>query len=374
MTVLARAADALWLRLPAALGRQSPAIAAVLGDGGYLARWPPAALVVPGLAFVVGLALGGGRPQPDLLFTYSVVYPAMLLGFASFGAAIGLWAWLGFVVGDYALFPHVSYRPDPLDHAIREIFPLLITYELLFALLVLQPLAVSAMAGGALRPLRRVLPNESVRTWARVAIAAFVAAFTAATWSSSVQILIRPVATMQSTILDPRAVQPMRTDGWVLIAVAVAGAAARVLLAHQAGPVLAPSVARRPKPESRASLVWSVIIGVLVGVGLLGLLDQPEDVVYLFAATIGTAVLRLAIQVRLPSYAAAINRIPLLVRVLVVAVLGDLVGTVILQATSLDGSLLESFRPLLLTAAIAMLIAAILLPAAPRSTVARVPA
>ncbi len=363
MRLAERLATALWVQLPSAVGRRFRPVGIVLADGSYLLRWTPVALGLPVVAFVAGLAVGAWRPREDLLYTYSILYPAVLLGLASFGAAIGLWAWLGFVIGDFLLFPHVFYRLDPIDHAIREQFPLLITYELLFALLVLGPLAVRGMADGAIRPVHRLVPAGAPRAAVRLLAAAIVAGLVAAAWSSSTQILIRPVATLQDTILDPRAVQTFRMDGSALILVAVVGGVVGLVLGRRT-PVLPAAGPPARSQSTRSVVAGSVVVGVLVGIGLLGLLDQPADAVFLFGATILAALIRSAIPRWLPAYASAVNRIPLIIRVIAIAVLGDLTGTAILQATSLDGSLLESFRPLLLSATVAMLLAALAFPAA----------
>lgn len=361
-----RLAQFLWRDVPAAAARVSPFAGRVLGDGAYLTAWPAVAVALPAAALAAGFAVGAWRPLSDQLFTYFFAWPAILLGLGSLGGGVGVWAWLGFVVGDFVVFPHVMYELQPLDRFLREQLPILIVDEVLLGLVVLSPLAVATLPDSVLRPLAGRL-RPGVQLGARLVLAALVAAFTAASWAVSARVLIRPVGTFHGTILQPQAVQGLDAGLWPLAGVAVAGAVLRVLLAGMAErpglhPVRAPV---RAAAGPRGTVVRAVIGGTLVGVGLAGLADTPSDVPILVAAAVVAGLLRSSVLPRLRGYALVIGRVPALLRVFAISVLGYLVGRSLLDASSLGGALQTSFQPVLLTAVVALIVGAVLLPGPP---------
>ncbi len=150
--------DTLWLRLPATGRRFWLTAGAVLGDGAYLRRWPPAALAVPGGGFLLGLLLGA--VHPGVLYTYSFVVVALMLAVAAQGAAMGLWVWSGYALADLVLtdrsaLPGFFPFRDAADRVLDGYLPLLLTYLLLATLLVTGPLLATVFAARTASVVRR---------------------------------------------------------------------------------------------------------------------------------------------------------------------------------------------------------------------------
>lgn len=364
---LERLARFVWDAIPARAGRAWRALGTVMSDGRYLMAWPKAAALLPVAAIVAGFATGGFRPVSDEIFTMSIAWPIVLLAFGALGAGIGVYAWLGFVIGDLFVFPHISWETELPVHLLKETLPLLIVYQVLLGLAVLLPLAARSLPESLVAAFAGRSPSSSARFATRLVLADVVAALTALSWAASVQLLIRPLATFHGGVLGPTAIQPMREQGILFVAVAVLVTSLRVVLESLAPPV--PAVAMPPAPRPRSGramrLGRTALVSLLVALGLSGLLDSPYDLgqdLILFGSVFIAAVLRTMIVPAIPRYAALVNRIPVMVRIVAIGVLGGGLGQIILSATSLQGSLQSSFLPILVAVAIGMVVTALVIP------------
>lgn len=92
-----------WDRLPSVVGRAAPTGHLVLTDGSYLRAFPGGAWA-PALAFGIGL-LTGARPWEDAYttYSYSIVLTTVLVIIGVLGASLGLAAWIGWCLGDWLL-------------------------------------------------------------------------------------------------------------------------------------------------------------------------------------------------------------------------------------------------------------------------------
>jgi hypothetical protein len=362
-------AELFWTRLPMSLDRRLPLLGAILADGRYLLAWPPLAALGPIVAVVIGLFVGAARPLSDQLFTFAIAWPAALLAVGSLGAGLGFWAWLGFVLADFFIYPHVYFELDPVRHLVTERLPLVIMAEVLFALVVLAPVAIRSLpasitdwlAGHGLRGRASVVVS--------VALAAFVAAMTAASWSASAGVLVRPFATFHDGILGPQAVQPLRQLGSVLITVSVAGALVRralELAAHRAGEDVPPIAPARGRPPSvLRQLIGALVASVLLTLGLAGVLNGPEELPILLAVVAASTVGRSIVLPRLSSYSRVVGRVPALLRVLAMGAIGYATGQLVTNLLQPDGILQVGWEPVLVTIGIVTVIATFLFPAAP---------
>jgi len=366
-----RAVRLFWAEIPAKAARVWRGLAAVLTDGRYLTAWPWAAAALPPIAFAAGFATGGFRPRSDEIFTMSIAWPVVLLAFGALGAGIGIYAWLGFVIGDLFVFPHISWETSLPQHLLKETLPLLIVYEVLLGIAVLLPLAAASLPGSLTGPLERVLRPTPARFAVRLLLAATVAGLTALSWSASVQVLIRPVATFHGGILGPAALQPLRDRGLLFIAVAVIVTSVRVVaepLAQRRGTLQALELTASDagdEPNLLRRLASTVVVSFLMALGLTGLLDSPYDLtqdLILFGAVVGSAVLRTIIVPSVPGYARLVNRIPVIVRIVAIGIAGGAVAQIVLGATSLQGYLQLSFLPILISVAIGMGVTALVIP------------
>src|SRR6185503_18839924 len=130
----------LWTQLPAAVRWRT--LRAALADGSYLARWPAAGWGGPIAALAIGL-LVGWRPWSDAeTYTGTLFGMVLLVIVASAGAALGLWALVGYSLADLLLRDH-GVRVFGLSFVERQLYvtvPVILADLLLAALLVLTPL------------------------------------------------------------------------------------------------------------------------------------------------------------------------------------------------------------------------------------------
>jgi hypothetical protein len=366
-----RFARSLWVDLPRVVARRSPVLAAIVADGAYLIRWPRVALLAPILSFAVGFVIGAFRPLGDATYAFAIAWPLILLVPSAFGAGLGLLVGAGYAVGDFFVHYHQFLVQDPLPHIWTEVVPLLIVYELLLGLTVLLPLAARTMPIGIVR-LFATRADGRARHIAFVAIAAVAAAILAASWSGSAQVLQRPIETFRGGFESPAMVQPLRTEGILLVLLAAILTGVRALIEIAAGNDLMRPPAGNAGGRGdgvrtwRATLVRAVIASALLTLLLSGLLDEPWQAAVLFVALLVSALLRLVALPRLARYAITVNRIPVLLRILVLSGNGYVIGAVVLPAFSENPPFLgESWGPMLLSASIMIVVAAFLVPAMP---------
>jgi hypothetical protein len=214
-----------WYRLPAMAARRKGALALLLADGFYLERWPQLAAWAPLLAFAAGVAAGGTHFSRCATFTCSLVLMTGFVVIATLAGALGLWLWVGYVLGDLFLF--YPQMPPGLGRFLTgRLAPAILSYLLLFMLVSLP------MASQALR--RRVLPR--LATWlsrrliAGAVLQGVIQTGLAFVWIHAVPTLIRPVFTWRENLPSIEAVAPLQKFGGVLIVLAALAAFGRVLL------------------------------------------------------------------------------------------------------------------------------------------------
>jgi hypothetical protein len=367
-----RVARLFWIELPSAAGRRWPLLRTVLSDGWYLLAWPRTAALAPVGAVVLGFGLGAFRPISEAIFTFSVFWPILLVIPAAFGAGLGAWAWIGFVFGDFFLFPHLFFRTSVAEHFLTERVPLLISYEVLLGLMVLLPLAAVALPATITRPLAGRVPSRALLT-ARIVLAALVAGLTATSWSASVQVLLHPIALLGGGVQSPTAVQALRNGGIALIWLAAGLTALRALLqpllerlAVRGWPEAVPGPEQEPRKDWLRQLVGSLASAAFVTLALLALVEEPWQLLLLFAALFASAVLRRILLPRMPGFSVAMNRIPLLLRIVIIGAIGYAIGEVVLTVMSdYPPGLGLSYVPMLIAAVLSILAASLLLPGPP---------
>jgi hypothetical protein len=214
--------------------------------------------------------------------------------------------------------------------------------------------------------LRGVVRSGASRFLVGLVLAGFVAAMTAASWSASAPVLIRPLATFHGGVLGPQAVQPLRQLGFVLIVVAIVGTVVRqtlekVIAVRERSPEPLPVWPPRT-PSLVRGLLGSVVASVLVSLGLAGILNGPEELLILLAIVLASALVRSILLPRVPGYSAALGRIPVLLRVVAMGGAGYLVGQAVSSVANPGGSVQVSWDPVLVAVAIAIAVATLLFP------------
>jgi hypothetical protein len=361
-------ADALWSRLPAQVRRGWLTLGVVLGDGGYLRAWPPLAVGAPAGALLLGLLLGA--VHPGAVYTYSFVVVALMVLVAGFGAALGFWTWVGFVLADLVVSDRstlpafASYYPA--GQALTDAYlPLLMSYLLLASLLVLGPVLAAGFAARTARVLRGA---PALRKAAGYAVYVVVLGVFTYAWGQATPFMIRPLWSFAGSVPDTAAVQPIQANtGWLALVAALAGIGRAVLSTLAARrPVSRPAPVAAPA-GTRAGIVGDVVMLAFVPVqalfltlllgGLVSSVALGVLVWLLLTAVLGA---RLVAVPLIPGYPDVIRKVPLLVRIGVVALFSYLLTTVIVQPYVDRGE--SSFTPLVVVIFLSLAFAALLLP------------
>lgn len=225
-----RMTQLLWLRLPLQTARAWPGAGIALGDGHYLTRWPAAALIAGPACWLVGLVAGAMHSEQTYTFSIMLMIMFGLIGQA--GAAVGLWATIGYAIGDLLLNSTPIYgRVTGLERLFEVTVPSVLSYVLLGFLTVLLPMTVLGVRMMVIN--MRWLPRMLVPV-AEFVAAAVAAGFGAYVWSKTVPLLIRPVFVWPGGVPDVDAIEPLQQTGWLLVLFVAMAAVGRVALERKA--------------------------------------------------------------------------------------------------------------------------------------------
>lgn len=309
----------LWARLPVAVARRSPALASILMDGVYLVRGTLVGAGLPVLCLLLGLLAGAVHEGET--FTGSLLVLGFLGVAGMLSAHLGLWATLGYAVGDLVLHDHAI--TGPLGWT-----ALLVSYGLLALLTVYLPLLVGAARLFVRRVDERGNPPMLLELLAAVGTAG-VGMFV---WSQALRALIRPVFAWQG-LPDAVAADAVATlrDRWqVLVGMLMVAAALRVWREHSGrGEVVATHVAdvkTQLAQRARSPLgPWPRPVTIGAGAALLtlvvaGLIASPlqTPLVLAFFAALLYGRSRLA-ETRWPP---SVTRVPVPLRAVVALAIG----------------------------------------------------
>jgi hypothetical protein len=396
--------EIVWVRLPGALRRLGSLPALAANDGAGLAAVPPLGAILPPLAFLLGLLCGTVRFATVWSFSESLGVMALFAFVAFFGGAgPGLWMWAGFALGDFFLYRHPTIYVsawNPLEGFVRTRGAWLLLYVLLALLLVVFPLTASA--------LRRVttLPSQVAGPGVLIAggvIYVVVAGVLAYSWSQSVPILQRPIFTWHDTSPTVESMSPLQQHAqWVVLA-AIVGAIGRVVFealtrGNEGVQGRATRFAAMIAGAGRQRVTWTsvplparLVAGAILTTLLLsGMLPGWGDGILLLLLLAVVYISRQFLSDLVPGWYGLLNRVPLVLRLLVAAVISRLLTPLVLAPLwpygyetnpllKLFDPILNrvrdstSFRPILLTTLIGLIIATILTPPAPRPRQSRPP-
>jgi hypothetical protein len=362
---MTRAADLLWVRLPDAVGRLSVLLGLVLRDGAYLRAWSPVAVAAPVVAILLGGVLGRVHPEETFTGALWVMGPMLVVG--GVGTALGLWSWLGYVLVDFFLFPHL------LGFGAGELAAragLLPTYLLLAMLVVVIPQTVRSLVRVS-TPRARTL--SGLRTPIEVALSCVLFAALVYVWTQGAPILVRPAYTWAGSQPAIAAIQPVQATGWFLVFLAALVGAARPVLQRAAERLTPPARAQaapiRP-PHASTSLGGSVLQAAFTVVLLAGALEGWLDALVALVALTAILVGRRLLAGRIGGYVALASRVPVLARVVAGAIISFLLSRTILDLTF---TATLSFRPVVLAAVLSLVVFTVLLPERTGPGVARPP-
>ncbi|MDR7422519.1 MAG: hypothetical protein QN159_08635 [Armatimonadota bacterium] len=320
--VLDAVGDVLWRRLPAA-GRQiSGTIPVVAGDGQYLCAWPVLGALAPLLALAVGAALGSRVVPSGTPFTASLVTVSVLFALGGLGAGLGVWALVGYALGDLLFGPHVALRLATSSLVAQLVWariPQLGSYVMLALLMVGLPLA--AQTARLDTSLRLPLSGAS-RTVVDAGLHAILLGGFGMAWALAAAPLIRPLYTWVGLMPDVRAIAPLQQQGQVLAIFGAAVGVARVVLEDRAlrSPIVlermllaaAETAPAEPGAVRRyAGIVASTLVTTLLAAGVLANLAQG---VAFGLAVAGILVARDRGISRIRPWLALTSRLPIVVR------------------------------------------------------------
>jgi len=385
-----RFADFWWIRIPVWAARRIPKpFGLVLTDGVYLSAWPLLAAVAPPLALLLGLCFGWLRFAPGDTFTWSITVMALMLVVSSFGAALGAWLWLGYVIGDFFLFKHPvsqfnhtsnvsAFNRTLLGEILHVRVPLLQTYILLAVLLVLIP-QLSSRLQGRITARWRQQPRQA-RMKIAVVVTALLQGLLVYVWTQAVPILTRPLYIWSQYGEESRvkyegppveAMQPLITMGWVLIALAAIAGGVRVVLQNFAS--------ARPEMFNSVNLLrsglmavrqlswklpaWAEILAPAVFITwmLSGLVANVQEAIALAAVLAFSIYARKTLLPRLTAYARLISPMPPKFRGIASLAITLLVGYFV-PVAMWKGPYRNTWLPVLISVTLSLITFALLLP------------
>lgn len=390
--------DLIWVRLPVALRRLGALPALAAADGMHLSAVPPLGAALPPFALILGLLCGAVRFATEWSFSESLGVMALFAFVAFFGGAgSGLWMWVGYVVGDFLLYPHpaIYYRDwNPIEGFVRVRGAWLLLYVLLALLLVVMPLTASA--------LRRVTPLPFPRpslaaTIAEGVLYAAVGLLLVYSWTQSVPLLQRPIFTWRGDTPTVASMYPLQNYAYWVVLAAFLGAGARTALealtwdstalrARQARFGAALAAAARRVGWTRVPWPARLAVGALFTTILLsGMFPGWGDGIALLVLLILIYLARQFLSNLVPQWYHLASKVPLIARLLLAVLLSWFLTRLVLGvlwpsnyiASALLRRLLEplrdgtSFRPIMLTTLVGLLIATVLTPPPPETRPAR---
>ena len=393
-----------WERLPHAVGRLSPMAHLVLTDGSYVRAFPRGRWA-PAVAFGLGLLIGFRPWESDYAtFSYSVTLTAALVVIGVLGASFGVAAWIGWCLGDYvADTPLGNYSSSG-----RLICDLLLGVAMVFIPVVAQGLrsrteqfTVRSLGAGA--------------RWAGWAAFALTAGVGVYVWQLSVPQLVRPLWVFNNQSPELPAIEPFQRDvglttnfegvGFLdgltsssLFWYALLAGVARALLTEAAlrrdpvaaqisapaaprvapaggAPTLAALTETMPEgaaapPGPRSDLAPAVLkagaAALVTALVLAGLTTstRPDfntsQWLGMFAAFAIAGVVRSVGLGFVPAYVRAVNRVPVVVRILVCALVAQAIAGDLIEDALVAND--DDFSSLLVPLLVAVGIAALLLP------------
>jgi hypothetical protein len=225
MNIFERVTRFIWVRIPLLVARRWPGAGIVLGDGHYLGRWWYVAIPAIPIAGAGGMA--AGAMHDGRTFTYSMLVMAVLAVAGQAGACLGLWATIGYAIGD--LFLNDAPREGGL---LTGTVPDLIAYVWLGLLTVVLPVLVLATRRGMPMDIPRV--PQALMPWLSGLSAAIVAGGGAYLWAKAAPLVTQPIFTWTGRLPEELALRPLRENWWVLVLAAGWAAVARVVAEHEA--------------------------------------------------------------------------------------------------------------------------------------------
>lgn len=373
---LVRIADLIWVSLPLRLRRFSGGLAVAGVDGLYIAARPALGAFAPIAAAGGGFLVGALHPGFEVVPTEALWLIVLIAVVGTLSGALGLYLTVGYAAGDLMLGEHPAWRfaDDDVMGLLARYGSVAVLYLLVAMLAVGVPVAAKSLAAEFMLPPTMPRPLRGA-----VGLAAMVAitGLLVFVWTQSAPLLVRPVFVWLDLIPTVAAIEPVQEDGAIIVVFAVLAAVARAAIqAFMAG-----TVGRRNRMAeleerfraagpiepllSRSPLVLRLVLRAgLLTLVLSGLFAAYWQAGLTFLVLLGAQALGTTLSVRaLAGYARAMNRVPRLIRLLIVVVPVYLLGSVVLGYFLRRGA--ESFLPFLTLTVVSAVLMSLLSPPRP---------
>lgn len=391
MSAVVAWSDRVWITAPRWLSQRFPALRGLAGDGHVVTTVPLAGVLLPAAALAVGLVAGLFRTGYEDVYTESVLLLAVLVGIGAFSSQLGLLMLLGFVLGDIvSTRPVIEYAArfsrdfwfsgvlgeGIIAHLVHIRLPRLVTYLLLAAVVVVLPRA----ARGAVGSVGRGRRMPAALAWLLVSgLVTVISWLGVGAWVAGAPTLIRPVFVWASPngVPTAQAIQPLQSDGSIVVAVAVAATLLRQLwigasmfvpavrerLAAAEATPTPPAVLRNRTRQARP-LPSAILAATLATLTLAGILEHVLVWLVAFATFFAVRLLRFD-QIRFPALDAwrrIANFAPAWARLIGIWIISRLV------ISAVDNDLVGSYTALAAVVLISVVVVFLIFPGEPGRT------
>lgn len=358
--------ELIWWRFPRAIARRLPALGQMLGDGGgWLRAWPQVGVAAPAIALVLGLVIGLTHAPSTEIFADSLPLFATLTAVSLIGGGLGAAAWIGYVVGDLLYGGRTWVQPNFVDHLIHERAGQLIVYLVLFVGVVALPYAITQLRRQTVATLPRGARGASAEALVQAAIGAGVIAG----WVTVLPFVVMPFFLWRGSGGPTETILSLRQNWWLFALIGVVAGIGRVVLERRASrldPAIPVDWSVSPNP-SPSRMVLGIVGGAAVGTALLaGMVQTWVDALIVVGGLLIAGAVRAWLMPGIGALGSLVERIPIVVRILVIA--GAAYGITNVALQSQQGVIVgDSYLGLLVAILAAILLGAVLLPSTPPS-------
>jgi hypothetical protein len=362
-----RFAEIMWVRIPRAASRRSLSVGVALADGAWLQAWPRAAALSPIGSLSVGASLAFLRPDPT--YSRSLIVLVLLTALPGIGGGIGAWEWAGYVIVDFvANHPNANVLPNHASLAQRFWhldLPLGLSYAVLGFAMIMLPVAAT---GIRIQTIRTLHIRGSWATKCGAVLQGLLFGIGLALWAQAAAFINRPLWTFLGRSPDNAAIHALQRHAMLLGIVGGAIAATKTIVASEAWPrVSRPPVQMRD--ALRADWRWWATVPIRAGFLTLlvsGLIRNTLQGTVTFLVLLGVFSVRAALLNHFNAYVTAVNKIPLLLRLVAVCLSASFAGNLIVKPALRRGE--SSFVSMLVVVAASSLVGALVIPPPARPT------
>lgn len=376
-----------WIKLPIKVSRVSHGVAQSMMDGYYLTVWRYGAAILPGLIFILGCLWGWQDWGVEHLFTESRLFIIFIIILGALNGNLGTLFFFGFVLGDLLLDSHVIGGNNISDKWLITQFllikiPLIIKYSLLWMILIFMPKTTKSLV-------LQFTPPEKIGLIASLILGSLLNIILSGIfiyyWTQIAPFIIRPLFTWQNASLNFQTFTYLQNETTLLVFIGVVAVTVRMVLQNLT--VFYPKFKdkidlyeqdietenaeiKEPLLEKMNPWIRVVFFSLWILLLMSGLFESWFEAIILGVLIFAIyAIQRNLLPLPIDGWRGLINKVPLIIRLAIILILIYFLNNFIVLRTWETGS--SSFRPLLITAGLTMLIFFFFIPGVPREEVAQ---